>query len=54
MAFRKPAAMIARLRVPANIEQWRAEDNEDNDCSRTFQRRAVHRSSVRASTRPRR
>ncbi|OWT39482.1 hypothetical protein C362_03077 [Cryptococcus neoformans Bt1] len=26
----------------ANIEQWRAEDNEDNDCGRTFQRRAVH------------
>lgn len=48
--FRKPAAVIARLGFlrekamfyQANIEQWRAEDNEDNDCGRTFQRRAVH------------
>lgn len=26
----------------ANIDKWRAEDNEDHDCGKTFQKMAVH------------
>lgn len=48
--FRKPAAVIARLAFlrekavfyQANIDKWRAEDNEDHDCGKTFQKMAVH------------